>query len=1108
MFPRYWQRLTLLALLLALAVGAGIASAQTPRGIKGVYPPSGSREMNIGTLVAIDFGQAMDRASAEAALTIEPAVAGQLVWSDNDLRLELRPNEPLLPTTPFKVTLAPTALDQRGQAILTSPYSWSFTTAAATDQMRFSYSVPVQLVTPAGGRGVPIQPGVPRLTLDLALYQVDLPQFAARYAKLRPYEDNPIDVDGLTKLAEWQQWLDASDGMPNIPLPKDTAAGLYLLDARHPTAGEAQTFVIFSDYALVAKEDVGGKTLWASRLFSGEPAAGIRVALVDAAGHELPGFYTKADADGVARFDGGQGAAFAVAQSDTQLVTLVGLDANWSSDGYWWGWWDRGPWQPQLPEYAGHVHTDRPIYRPGHTVHYKSTLRRITADGYRLLEPSVPVTVTIHDAQGNTLDTSHPTLDTFGSLAGDFVLSDDVGLGSWNVQVNVASRQTFSGYFEVQAYAKPDFEVTVASEEPYYVQGDTARVNVASRYYFGQPTAGADVTLRLYQGYYSRDNQPTLQVTGVLDPNGEWSTAVRLPEDANSYTQYWYLEAEVVDKSRRPVVTQGGFPVHPADFVLALTNDRYGVESGQPVRMTASTVDHDGLPVAGRQVSVAVQQYRSSGQVVIRELDVTTGADGTAPFTLTGLKDGWYSVQATARDDRGHAVTAYSYAWIYDTLRPWYWWGGLEVAADRDSYAPGDTARLLIKSPITTTALVTLERDKVYEEIVVPVSGATTVEVPIQPEYAPNVLVRVHLWQPSTYESNRGEGQLLVAEVNLVVPATDKRLNVEVTADRATYEPGDQATFTVKVTDSVGQPVKAQVSLAVVDKAVLALAGDRNGAIFDAFWSSRWQRAQTYNSLQPSNWYGYQEDLGGGGRGPQPPGRRRHAHAGAGRARARGRGQPGPAAARVPGHRLLAAGPGDGRRRHGAGHAQAAGHPDHLAGAGAGHHGGHGGWPGQARGGGHQGHHRRSGPAALRGAGRRVRAGRAWPATTAVRARWTPPSAWRRRAWCSWTRATRPWRCPSTRREFARWSVVASKLGENPVTAQVSTRRRRRRHRAAARGGSPSRCRTASSCRRRRPTPSTEAFEVPFNAEPSELERGAAPGAGHGRGRAGRPRET
>ena len=102
---------------------------------------------------------------------------------------------------------------------------------------------------------------------------------------------------------------------------------------------------------------------------------------------------------------------------------MTGLDHNWSSghSSYWWP--ETEPIIP--PEFAGHVHTDRPIYRPGHTVHYKATLRRLQRDGYSVVSASVPVTVSLKDASNNTVATRGANVDEYGSIAGDFLLGDE-----------------------------------------------------------------------------------------------------------------------------------------------------------------------------------------------------------------------------------------------------------------------------------------------------------------------------------------------------------------------------------------------------------------------------------------------------------------------------------------------------------------------------------------------------------------------------------------------------------------------------------------------------------------------------------------------------------
>src|SRR5690606_7619950 len=64
------------------------------------------------------------------------------------------------------------------------------------------------------------------------------------------------------------------------------------------------------------------------------------------------------------------------------------------------------------------------------------------------------------------------------------------------------------------------------------------------------------------------------------------------------------------------------------------------------------------------------------------------------------------------------------------------------------------------------------------------------------------------------------EGRLYRAERRLGVAATTRTLQIAVTADQAVSRPREPGVFNVQVTDHAGQPVRAQVSLAVIDEAV------------------------------------------------------------------------------------------------------------------------------------------------------------------------------------------------------------------------------------------------------------------------------------------------
>ena len=151
---------------------------------------------------------------------------------------------------------------------------------------------------------------------------------------------------------------------------------------------------------------------------------------------------------------------------------------------------------------GGYVYTDKPIYRPGHTVHVKAVLRWRQADALvRFDRPDAEVAVS--DINDKVVFRKQVKIDSFGSIEASFPVPATAALGNYTIRIQ-SGDAIGSGAFEVQEYRKPEFEVIVTPQSRFVVQGHEAIVTVQARYYFGQPVANG----RLHwvvnqQPYYS-----------------------------------------------------------------------------------------------------------------------------------------------------------------------------------------------------------------------------------------------------------------------------------------------------------------------------------------------------------------------------------------------------------------------------------------------------------------------------------------------------------------------------------------------------------------------------------------------------------------------------
>jgi alpha-2-macroglobulin len=603
--------------------------------------------------------------------------------------------------------------------------------------------------------------------------------------------------------------------------------GVYLVEA---VAGllRAYTIVMVSEIGLVTKAAPGQMLMFAADRFSGEPQADCDVqVLVD---RQPTGTGTTA-ADGV----------FTVALPEAKVDNIVGIArcgaqvAITDPGGYFAS--------EALRQFVGYVYTDKPVYRPGHTVHVKAVLRWRERDALLPFDrPNAEIAVS--DLNDKVVFRQSVSPDNFGAVHATFPVPRTAALGAYNIRVASGEHQA-SGSFEVQEYRRPEFEVFVTPSNRFVVQGGEAVATVQARYYFGQPVANARVRYVVNrQPYYSPwrwldvgdedggsqfwygDNQTT---EGELRLDAQGRGEIRVPldvaDDGRDYSAR--IEAQTTDASSRTV--SGSTVVHAtyASFLISTQINGYIFRPSQTVSTTARAVDYSGAPQGGVRVMFALERitypagrYADPVRTDVAKTEATTAADGTATASLTlPQAPGTYVVRATApAGDR--QVSSESWVWVAGPQDVPADEGDryLELMADKRAYVPGDTARLVVRGEtIAGPLLVTKEGQHVAWHAVLRPSAGDPIEVPIQAADVGDIYVHVAYM--------RG-GRLYRAERRLSVPPTQQTLQITVTPERRVAKPQDPGVFSVTVADATGAPVSAQVSLGVIDEAVYAIRPD------------------------------------------------------------------------------------------------------------------------------------------------------------------------------------------------------------------------------------------------------------------------------------------
>ncbi|MCY3840679.1 MAG: hypothetical protein OXH09_18865 [Gammaproteobacteria bacterium] len=200
------------------------------------------------------------------------------------------------------------------------------------------------------------------------------------------------------------------------------------------------------------------------------------------------------------------------------------------------------------------------------------------------------------------------------------------------------------------------------------------------------------------------------------------------------------------------------------------------------------------------------------------------------------------AIRATARDEQGRVTRTSA------RIDPRREDGTLSVESV-DEIAPGETLPIRLSVPFErASALVSVEREGVLDAFVVQLNGPRTINLPVLPNYAPNI--QVSALAIATAEPNTGGGLPGTLEaignrarMDLASGLPDKAsgsipvrvskaantLHVGVETDRDSYRTRDSARVRVTVEDPDRRPVRdAEIALYAVDEGLLEIWPNRS----------------------------------------------------------------------------------------------------------------------------------------------------------------------------------------------------------------------------------------------------------------------------------------
>ena len=403
---------------------------------------------------------------------------------------------------------------------------------------------------------------------------------------------------------------------------------------------------------------------------------------------------------------------------------------------------------------------------------------------------------------------------------------------------------------------------------------EVVKASVQSNYLFGAPVQGGEaqyfVTRRQtefspqgWEGYHFGQRwfwperapevaSEVLQTTQKLNETGQGTLDVTVDKTL-PYPMLYQVDAQVADVSNLSVADSQSFVALPSDRLIGLKTD-FVANAGKDFPVQVIVTDPAGQLLSDR-VQVELQEMKYSNitrvvegsRVAQDQVEYTTVDTQTAnvrgeaaTLKLTPPKSGAYRLRATLNGDTATATDVQ----VWATGPEAAFWGDrysnerLELKLDKPSYRVGETATVLLQSPFPEAELyfAVIRHDTLYQTVTKVSGSAPQIQFTVTPDMLPNAAVEAVLVRQgkplAQTEPGTLNGLVRVGFGPFSTITDDKYLNVEIAptagAEAANAAaPGSEQTLNLTLKDATGNPTQGQLTVMVVNEAVLQLSGYR-----------------------------------------------------------------------------------------------------------------------------------------------------------------------------------------------------------------------------------------------------------------------------------------
>ena len=469
------------------------------------------------------------------------------------------------------------------------------------------------------------------------------------------------------------------------------------------------------------------------------------------------------------------------------------------------------------------LYTDRSAYRPGERVAAKAVLRDVERGVY-VLPKDAAHHLDFLDGAGRLLQSRKLDAGGFGTLHASFSVPGTAATGNFSLRLRRASDEKVVATARVLVadFQPPRVSLSLESDRKILVRGERIEGKVSASYFFGGAVVGKRVEVVTHI-----DGRRVLR--GKTDAAGEFAFSF-----ATTALDSGAAIAVQVTMPEEQATAHETFLIRDTAFQVQLDDPGKVFVAGDDVEIAARVSSHRGDPLA-RKLEFALYRLESDRRRGLQEIPVakhgvTSDAKSGRAFQRFVLANGGrHRVRVSATDRLGKTILAARDFFVSgkeDQVK-------LRVLCQAQRGEVGQTVELRVINRVgPKLCLVTTEGDGVlaFEARSFP-KGESKVSLPLGELHAPNFR-----WALSMIDGK----ELRQANKAFVVT---RPLRVVLKGIDGRRKPGEEVDVELEVRDGRNKPVAAELSLALVDQAVLDLFPDRSAKLEDVFYGTSIRRS-------------------------------------------------------------------------------------------------------------------------------------------------------------------------------------------------------------------------------------------------------------------------